>query len=629
MGATRGVLGLVEASTEAAPKATTGGAVVTTLEALLAGMAKATVVTTALVVVPAALALLKAWVVTRLKAGLLAGTETIATKAVTATEVVAALFVVAVAPAFGLAAKAAVTTAKAAALAAAAFAALAAKGFARWVVKALLGFQAGNGFGLEGLLGVVLDVANLSAVADFGKGHGNAAAASTARTANAVGVVLGLHGQSEVEHVRDGGHVNTARGHVGGDQNLHLAVAQRHQAAVAQALAQGAVQRHSGKAGLLQFGGQAVAFDLRAGKHNGLVNAGVAQPVVEQLALVLGVVGPEQHLLDVGVFFLRAVDLHFVHSGAAVVHDAHGQLLNAGCKRGREHHGLAALGGQIVDFGQVVGEAQVQHAVGFVNHQKLHFIEFDLHGALQVQQAARRGHHQVGVLQLGNLQLVRNAAHHVGNAQAFAVLDQLDGVVRHLLRQFARGAQHQGAGHGGFEVARVGGVFTAGALGWLFATGKSVGAGLVEIGLGFGVGSGLLLNQGVQHGQQEGGGFAAAGLAGDHQVVVAVVCFVVRRQGQRNGLRLHAGGLGVAQVGHGLNEFLGQAQLHKAVGLGGFAGLDRFGCVDGKVLRRHVLGLQVGDLFSHEITRTALQRVAAGTVRLKTTSTFKRCSAKA
>jgi hypothetical protein len=66
--------------------------------------------------------------------------------------------------------------------------------------------------------------------------------------------------------------------------------------------------------------------------------------------------------------------------------------------------------------------------------------------ALQVQQAAGRGDHEVGVLQAGDLHLVRHAAHHVGDAQALAMLDQVDGVVRHLLREFARRAQDQRAG---------------------------------------------------------------------------------------------------------------------------------------------------------------------------------------
>ena len=228
----------------------------------------------------------------------------------------------------------------------------------------------------------------------------------------------------------DGGHVDAAGGHVGGHQNLHLAVAQGHQATVAQALAQGSVQGHGREAVLLQVGGQAIALDLGAGKHNGLVDVRVTQPVVQQLALVVGVVGPEQHLANVAVALLRRIDLHAL----GFTHHAGGQLLNARREGGAEHHGLATVDGELVDLGQVIGEAQVEHAVGFVDHQELHLVELDLLRSLQIQQAARRGHHQVGVLQTRNLNLVRHAAHHVGNAQPFAMLHQADGIVGHLLR---------------------------------------------------------------------------------------------------------------------------------------------------------------------------------------------------
>src|SRR5690606_34816553 len=106
---------------------------------------------------------------------------------------------------------------------------------------------------------------------------------------------------------------------------------------------------------------------------------------------------------------------------------------------------------ELVDFSQVIGKTEVEHAVGFVHHQELNLVELDLHGALQVEQAAGRGHDQVGVLQLGDLQLVGHAADYVGYAQAASVLDQVDGVVRHLLRQLTRRAHDQRAGDGWLE----------------------------------------------------------------------------------------------------------------------------------------------------------------------------------
>ncbi|MCY1519844.1 hypothetical protein D9M68_546080 [compost metagenome] len=427
---------------------------------------------------------------------------------------------------------------------------------------ALLRLEAGHHFRLELLAAVVLDVHDLAAIAELGERDGQAIAAGTAGAADAVGVVLGLHRQAEVEDVGDGRHVDAAGGNVGGHQDLHLALAQCHQAAVAQALAQGAVQRDGAEAFLLQVVGEAVALDLRAGEHDRLVDAGVAQPVVEQLALVLAVVGPVQRLLDVGVLLLRAVD----GDALRLAHDALGQLLDARREGGAEHHGLLALDGELVDFSQVVGKAEVEHAVGFVDHQELDLVELELLRALQVEQAAGGGDHEVGVLQLGDLQLVRHTTHHVGHAQATAMAHQVDGVVGHLLGEFARGAQDQGAGGGSLEIARAGGVFALGRLGRRFAAGQGFGGQALALGAFLGVGIGALLQQGVQHRQQEGGGLAAAGLAGDHQV--GKTRFAFGQHGLGNHIVLHLGGLHVAEVGTGLHQLGCQTQQLKTVGFG-------------------------------------------------------------
>ena len=87
------------------------------------------------------------------------------------------------------------------------------------------------------MLAVELNVADAAAVSELGKGHGQTVAPCAAGAANAVGVVLSLHGQTKVEHVGDGGHINTARSYIGRHQDLYLPLAQGHQTAVAQALA--------------------------------------------------------------------------------------------------------------------------------------------------------------------------------------------------------------------------------------------------------------------------------------------------------------------------------------------------------------------------------------------------------
>jgi hypothetical protein len=112
-------------------------------------------------------------------------------------------------------------------------------------IHLLFGFQAGNGVSVNALLAVSLDLADFATIAEFGHGHSQALATCTAGAADAVGVVLGLHGQTEVENVGDRGHINAPGSHIGGHQNLNATIAQSHQAAVAQPLAQSAVQRHS------------------------------------------------------------------------------------------------------------------------------------------------------------------------------------------------------------------------------------------------------------------------------------------------------------------------------------------------------------------------------------------------
>ena len=145
------------------------------------------------------------------------------------------------------------------------------------------------------------------------------------------------------------------------------------------------------------------------------------------------------------------------------------------------------------------------------------------------------------------------------------MLDQVDGIMCHLLRQLARGAQHQRARLGRLEMATVGRVLATRLLGRLLA----VGDGLVNLALPLGLLGGdgvlLLLQQRVQHGQQEGGSLAGTGLAGHHQVHIVVALGILLGQRHRDGSVLHHGRLGVAQVQAGLHQRLGQAQLHKAV----------------------------------------------------------------
>ena len=116
--------------------------------------------------------------------------------------------------------------------------------------------------------------------------------------------------------------------------------------------------------------------------------------MVKQFSFVLRVIGPKHQLLDVGVFFLWRIDLNALW----LSHDTGRQGLNARSERGREHHRLMALDGQLIDFSQVIRKAQIKHAVSLVHDQKLNLFKFNVHGALQINQTTWRRDHQVGIL---------------------------------------------------------------------------------------------------------------------------------------------------------------------------------------------------------------------------------------
>jgi hypothetical protein len=108
------------------------------------------------------------------------------------------------------------------------------------------------------------------------------------------------------------------------------------------------------------------------------------QDVVQQRVLVAEVVGPVQALLDVGVGGGGAGHVDALRVAQQLAR----QVAGGAAEGGAEHHRLA-LGrrgrGDVVD---VVDEAHVEHAVGFVEHQHLDVLQHRLAGAQVVDQAA-------------------------------------------------------------------------------------------------------------------------------------------------------------------------------------------------------------------------------------------------
>ena len=196
-----------------------------------------------------------------------------------------------------------------------------------------------------------------------------------------------------------------------------------------------------------------------------------------------------------------------------------GQRLDLVAERGGEQQALLLLGQHREHLLDVVDEAHVEHAIGFVEHEDLHMAQVERALLVVVEQAAGRGHEDVdATAQLVDLRLHADAAehHHARQRQVLAVGAH---ALFDLRGEFARGREDQRTdGDAAFRV------------------------------LGARHGS-----QAVQHRQHEACGLAGAGLRAGEQVAAF--------QDGGNGLRLNRGGGFVAMFAHGANQRLGQAEI--------------------------------------------------------------------
>ncbi|MCY1346834.1 hypothetical protein D9M69_329320 [compost metagenome] len=288
-------------------------------------------------------------------------------------------------------------------------------------------------------------------------------------------------GQLVVDHVGQLVDVQAAGGDVGGDQDAHVVGLEVGQRLGPRVLTLVAVDRGGRQAVLAQVFGEAVGAVLGAGEHQHLLPGADGDQVRQQRTLLHG--GDAEHALfdalDGGV---RRGDLDALR----VVQELVGEVGDVFREGRREQQVLAfrrQLGEDLLD---VVDEAHVEHAVGFVEDQDLHAGEVDAALADEVEQAAGAGHQDVDALGHGlDLGIHADAAEDAGALQRQVAGVDLEAVV-HLGRQFAGRGQHQHAG-----------------------LARTVAVLAVRVPGG---------EQQFQHRQGETAGLAGAGLGGDHQV---------------------------------------------------------------------------------------------------------------
>ena len=375
-----------------------------------------------------------------------------------------------------------------------------------WPTQRALVFQL-RGLELDLFLDQLLDVADQACVVACDQRHRQARRTRTPGAADAVHVILGVERHVEVEDRRQVGNVQTARCHVGGHQHIHLAGLESGQRLQPLILALVAMQGLRLQAITLKAACQSRRAQFAVDEHQRLGQLALLQQLPHNAALV--VIGDaEKALLDVGGGGVGPGHLH----QHGVLQVAVGQPLDLGRERGREQQRLPCLGQVRQDALQVRQEADVQHAVGLVEHHVLDLVEHRVLGLDVVQQPAGCGdQHLDAGFELQRLRLHVDAAENDGRAQ-IGMLGVLLDVLGHLVGQLSRRRQHQCA----HRVA-----------GWAHA--------------------GVFMAQHfLQQRQRERGGFAGAGLRRAHHVTAS--------QHDRDGLGLDRRHRGVAAVDDGTQE---------------------------------------------------------------------------
>ena len=277
------------------------------------------------------------------------------------------------------------------------------------------------------------------------------------RAADPVHVILGMGGHVVVIHVADRRHIKAARGHVRGNKEAQIAVAEPFQCFGPLALIKIPMDRSRVIAVFFQRLSDRIHIHLAVAEDD-RVGAFVA----------FGVDQRTQHF----AFFRRFAVLArgFEHQHALLDILARGGLtghfdtlgrreegvrnpLDLGGHRGREEQRLTGKGRHLEDAFDIGDEPHIQHPVGFVHDHDLHVGQDQLAALKMVDQTAGRGDQNVNALVD---QLVLLSERHTADQQRFGQFQVLGigvEVLGHLCRQFPRGAQHQTARHPGAGAA--------------------------------------------------------------------------------------------------------------------------------------------------------------------------------
>ena len=254
-------------------------------------------------------------------------------------------------------------------------------------------------------------------------------------------VGLLILGYAVVNHVGHVFNVNTASSHVGRDQNVDLAGAERLQRLLTRNLVQVTVQGSGSEATVHQLLRHAGSVTLGLGEDDGAAAAGSAQNAANHLVLVQVVCTvddlADRRLSLRGVLGVSGANAHGLgHVLACHRNDRAGH----GCG---EQHGLAVLGQVAEDLLNRRLETQIQHLVSLIEDHDLDLLQVQEALLVQVDNAAGGTHRnlQAAAQQL-SLRLNRHTTVQSGDA-GVAQLRSNRQVLTHLNSKLAGRNQNQ------------------------------------------------------------------------------------------------------------------------------------------------------------------------------------------
>ena len=297
---------------------------------------------------------------------------------------------------------------------------------------------------LDPLTRHAFDVAQQAMLTRLGQRNRDPFPAGTTGPTDTVHIRFRIGRHIKVHHVRDVLHIQAAGRDIGGDQQVGLLRAELRHHAVALILAQTTVQRIGTQTTCHQCFTQLVHFGARTAEHNGAGRLLDVQHAGEGRHLVRARhnVG---HLTHTGRF---ADGHHFTING-----DEHritqlplGNAGNPWRQRGRKQCGLTRLRRGFENGLEILGEAHVQHLIGFVEHHGFQRRHLQRMPTDVIERPTGRGDHDVNTaLQGADLHLHgRTTVHGQGvYAHRLAIAMHRFG---HLHGEFARRHQNQGGG---------------------------------------------------------------------------------------------------------------------------------------------------------------------------------------